>query len=191
MGDPRKFRSKFAGPIHPWQRARLDEERALKSEFGVASKSELWKVSSKVKSFARDAKRLIALRTPQAELETKQLLARVSRLGLLPENSKLDDVLALTVKDLLTRRLQTFVMKKGLARTPLQSRQFIVHGHVMVGPKKVCSPGYLVSVSEESLISLVGSSSLANPEHPERSIKAKPKPVRADVKEKRGRGARR
>jgi len=177
MGDPRKIRGKYSGPGHPWQRVRIEEERILVIEYGLGTKRELWKATSKLKAFANQAKRLIALRTSQAELEKKQLLDRVARLGLLPSGAKLDDVLALNVKNLLNRRLQTLVLKKGLGRTPSQSRQFIVHGHIMIGPQKISAPGYLVPVAEEPQISFVGNSSLANPEHPERIIKSKPKPV--------------
>lgn len=174
MGDPRKFKAKYSGPGHPWQRARIESERGVVREFGLLSKRELWKVDSKLKVFANQAKRLIALRTVQAELEKKQLIDRVSRYGLLSAGAKLDDVLGLDVRDLLNRRLQTLVLKKGLARTPVQARQFIVHGHILVGSKKVSSPSYLVPVDEEAQISFVSSSSLANPEHPERAIKSKP-----------------
>jgi small subunit ribosomal protein S4 len=175
MGDPRKIKSKYAGPGHPWQRARLEEERGLVREYGLATKRELWKANSKLKTFANQAKRLIALRTVQADLEKKQLLDRVARLGLLKSGAKLDDVLAITLKDLLNRRLQTLVLKKGMARTPRQSRQFIVHEHVMIGPKKISAPSYLVPVEEEAQISFVANSSLASVEHPERAIKSKPK----------------
>jgi len=194
MGDPRKIKSKYAGPGHPWQRARLEEERALVREYGLTTKRELWKINSKLKTFANQAKRLIALRTTQAELETKQLLDRVSRLGLLKSGAKLDDVLALTLKDFLNRRLQTLVLKKGLARTPLQSRQFIVHEHVMIGPKKITAPSYIVPIEEETQIAFVANSSLASPEHPERAIKSKPKAVIAKETAGRksfGRGQRR
>ena len=175
MGDPRKFKSKYSGPGHPWQRARIEEERAVSKEYGLPTKRELWKAASKLKSFAAQAKKLIALRTAQAEIEKKQLLDRVARYGLLPTTSKLDDILGLTVRDLLNRRLQTLVLKKGFARTPRQARQFIVHEHIMIGEKKVSAPSYLVPIDEEAKISFVAASSLANPEHPERAIKPKPK----------------
>ncbi len=191
MGDPRRFKNKYAGPGHPWQRARMEEERVIVREFGLKTKRELWKINSKVKSFSQQAKRLIALRTPQAELEKKQLLSRVASYGLLPADSKLDDILALNVKDLLNRRLQTLVFKKGLARTPTQARQFIVHEHIMVGKKKVSAPSYLVPVAEEAQISFVGNSTLANAEHPERSIKAKPTAVIAKAAIAEGRRPRR
>jgi len=175
MGDPRKFKSKYSRPGHPWQLARIEEERVLVREYGLRTKRELWKVSSKLKVFANQAKRLIALRTEQSALEGKQLLGRLSKLGLLPAGAKLDDVLALNIKNLLDRRLQTIILKKGFARTPLQARQFIIHEHVVVGKRNVTAPSYLVPVGEESSVSLVAASTLANPEHPERSIKSKPK----------------
>lgn len=192
MGDPRKFKNKYSGPAHPWQGARIEEERIVVREYGMRTKRELWKVQSKLKSFAAQAKRLIALSTPQAKLETKQLLERLNRLGLLPLTASLDDVLALTLKNLLDRRLQTFVFKKGLARTPLQARQFIVHEHILVGKRQVCSPNYLVPVADETQISLIATSSLANPEHPERAFKPKPTVslAKASVRDERKGGRR-
>lgn len=184
MGDPRKFRNKYSGPVHPWQRARLEEESVLVKEYGLKTKRELWKVSSKLKSFAQQAKSLIALRTDQAEVERKQLIDRVARLGLISSSAKLDDVLGLSVRDLLNRRLQTVVFKMGLAKSPYQARQFIVHEHILIGGKKVSAPSYIVPVSEESLITFVGSSSLSNPEHPERAVRAKAQPVVEEKKEK-------
>ncbi len=175
MGDPRRIKSKYSGPGHPWQRVRLEEERILSREYGLATKRELWKANSKMKNFAAQAKKLIALRTPQAEIETKQLLDRVARYGLLSATAKLNDVLTLTVRDLLNRRLQTIVYKKGYARTPRQARQYIVHEHVLVGEKKVSAPSYLVPIADEPSISFVSNSSLASPEHPERAFKPKPK----------------
>jgi len=182
MGDPRRFKGKYSGPIHPWQRSRIEEEFVLVREFGLKTKRELWKITSKLKVFSQQAKRLIALRTSQAELEGKQLIERVSRLGLLTSSAKLNDVLGLSARDLLNRRLQNVILKCGFARSPNQARQFIVHGHILVSGKKVTSPNYLVPIEQESLISFVGNSTLANPEHPERVLRAK----KVEVVEKAG-----
>ena len=178
MGDPRSFKKKFQRPGHPWQLKRMEEERVLKSEFGLKNKRELWKAGSSLKVFANEAKRLTALRTTQAEREKKQLLDRVTRIGLLASGAVLDDVLALTTKDLLARRLQTLVHKKGLARTANQARQLIVHGHVKIADKTVTAPSMIVSVADESQLTYVANSSFSNPEHPERTIK-KTAPPRA------------
>jgi len=175
MGDPRKFRSKYSRPGHPWQRARLETEKVIKKEYGLKNKKELWKAVSKLKRFQEIAKKLVAAQGAQAELEKGQILQRVARLGLLPAQSKLDDILALTVKDLLNRRLQTFVLKKGMARTPSQARQYIIHEHVIINGKTVNAPSYIVPLAEEGQIMFLAKSSLANPEHPERTIKPKPK----------------
>ena len=169
MGDPRKLKAKYSGPGHPWQSARLEEERVLLQEYGLKTKRELWKVSSKLKALATQAKRLIALRTKQAELEKKQLIDRASRLGLLASTSELGDILGLNIKDLLNRRLQTLLVKRGLAKTQGQARQFIVHQHVIVGGKTVTAPSYLVPIDEEASITFVSNSTLANSDHPERS----------------------
>jgi len=50
---------------------------------------------------------------------------------------------------LLERRLDNVVYRLKLATTRSQSRQVIVHGHVLVNGKKVNSPSYLVSVNDE------------------------------------------
>ena len=80
------------------------------------------------------------------------MLRRVYELGLLPENATLDDVLGLTVEDILRRRLQTVVYEKGLARTIYEARQLIVHGHIAIRGRRVTSPGHLVRRDEEEHI---------------------------------------
>ena len=41
------------------------------------------------------------------------------------------------------------VLRKGLASTARQARQFIVHGHVSIDGRKVTIPGYIVNRGEE------------------------------------------
>jgi len=169
MGDPRRIRKKYSGPTHPWQKARLDQERVLKKEYGLKNKRELYQAESKLKGFANQAKKLTALRTAQAERETKQLLDRLARLGILAQGARLDDVLSLATRDILERRLQTLVCKKGFARTPTQARQFISHNHITVAGKTITAPGYLVPSNDENNIAFVPSSPLAKADHPERA----------------------
>jgi len=73
-------------------------------------------------------------------------------MGIVDENATADDVLKLTVRDILERRLQTMVYRLALAKTIHQARQLIVHGHVYVGDRKVRSPSYHVMRGEERLI---------------------------------------
>ena len=175
MGDPKKLKKKYSTPIHPWQAERIEEERSLIKEYGFKNKTEIWKMNSILKNFFRQTKRLAAIKTGQSEKEKIQLLDRLKRLGLLPETALLDDILDVSLKGLLERRLQTIVFRKGLARSVNQARQFIVHRHIMVGNKKITVPSYLVSKAEEDLISFSGKSSLASPDHPERKQEEKPK----------------
>jgi len=170
MGDPRKIRSKFEGPSHPWQRQRIEEEKTLAKEYGLKNKTEIWKMHSMLKGFTAQAKNLIPLTNPQAEKEKHQLITRLQRYGLVPMNANVDAVLGLTLRHLLERRLQTQVYKKNFARTMRQARQFITHGHVTISGRKISAPSYLVPVSEEMQIGFIANSTLADAEHPERQI---------------------
>jgi len=101
----------------------------------------------------------------RAEVEA-QILGRLKRLGILSEDAVLDNVLDLTMESILDRRLQTLVLKKGLAKTIYQARQLISHGHIAVGERKVFSPSYLVLKEEEDNIAYSTTSPLSNIEHP-------------------------
>lgn len=194
MGDPRQFRSTYAGPSHPWQRDRIQEEKTLAQEFGLKNKTEIWKLSSKLKAFADQAKQLIAATSVQAVKEKNQLMLHLARLGLVQAAAKLDDVLSISVRDIASRRLQTLLVKKGLARTFRQARQYVTHGHIVISDKKIKTPGYLVNIAEEAHITFVPSSNLAKEDHPERTVVAKPKkvrPPRDNRRDYRRRGMRR
>ena len=171
MGDPRKIRKKFSTPSHPWRAERIEEEHKLAKDFGLKNMREIWKGKTFLSTASYQAKRLISLHTPQAEIEKKQLLSRLISLGMLPVTATLTDVLSLTVKDVLSRRLQTLVVQKKFARTMKQARQFITHEHFMVNNKVVSSPSYLTSKMEEDLITFNPTSNLSSTEHPERAIK--------------------
>lgn len=175
MGDIKKLRKKYSGPSHPWQKQRIEAEKKLLKEYGLKNKREIWKIESKLKSFANQAKKLIATRGLQAEKERRQLIEKLHRLGLVQKDAKLDDILSLTLKNLLERRLETLLYRKGFARTPKQARQFITHEHVTVAGKKITAPSYLVNKQEEPQITFITNSALANPEHPERAIVEKKK----------------
>ncbi len=160
MGDPRKPRKKWMSPGHPWRRERLEAELKLLGTYGLRNKREIWIAQTIVRKFRHQARSLLAAPKEIREEAEKALLKRLYKLGLLPENATLDDVLRLTVEDLLERRLQTIVYKRGLARTVYQARQLIVHGHVAIGGRRVTSPGYIVSRDEEDLIDYAPTSPL-------------------------------
>ena len=152
MGDPKKQRKKFSKPSHPWQKERIEAEKKILKQYGLRRKYEIWKIDSMLKKFLHRAKTIIGERTQQSELEKQQLLSRLYLLGLLKKDSKIEDVLNLSLKDILERRLQTLVYRKELAKTAIQARQFITHEHIAVGDRKITSPSYLVSIEEEPKI---------------------------------------
>ena len=168
MGSIKRLKKKYETPAHPWRRERLELERKYVNEYGLTTKKDFWKMQSVLRGFTKQAKKLASLDTIQSKKEEQQLLKKLHTLGLLGENAVLRDVLTLNVKDVLNRRLQTIVHKKGLARTPKQARQFIVHGHVSLGEQKITVPSYFVKKGEETLITFRGSSPIARSDHPER-----------------------
>ena len=179
MGDPRKIRSKFKGPRHPWQKQRIEDEKKFMKEFGLVNKTEIYRANSKLSNYSDSAKRLIAATGAQADKERQQLLDRLNRLGLLPQGAQLDQVLTLTVKDFLERRLQTLVFRKSLARSVKQARQFITHEHFTIKGTVVTSPGYIVLTEEQDSINFKDASALSGDSHPERVIIKKTGEVKA------------
>ena len=153
----RRLKPKYSGPRHPWEKNRIEEEAKLKEKYAFKNKKELWKMKSILTNLRKQARSLIARKdTKQGKLEIKQLLDKCYRLGLLPKNSKLDDVLGLNIVDILERRLQTIVFKKNLSKTIKHARQLIVHGKVYVGDKKIVSPSKLVDINEEKEVRVIG-----------------------------------
>ncbi len=169
MGSPRKLSKCYDTPNHPWIGERIKEEREISNKYGLLNKKELWKMETRLRTFRRQARNLISNTTEQGEKEAVQLFNILKRYGiLLKEDPTLDDVLSLNIESILERRLQTIVFRKGLAKTPKQARQFIVHGHIAVNGRKVDSPSYLVPVVEDDTISYYGKSPLTAESHPER-----------------------
>jgi small subunit ribosomal protein S4 len=175
MGDPKFSRRKYDTPAHPWDGERIKTENELLMKYGLKNKRELWRAQSLIRTMRAQSRDLQArLRTgdPQAKIETEQLLKKCSRMSLLPpEGATLNDVLVLGIENILNRRLQTVVYMKGLAYTPKQARQFIIHGHTSINGRKVTIPGYLLKRGEEDAIQYHETSPMANDLHP-----ARPKP---------------
>lgn len=168
MGDPRRIRKKYEGPRHPWIGSRIEEERTLKQQFGTKNKKEIFRMGTVLKRFKDQAKALSSRFDKQAKAEQEQMMNKMVSLGLVKSGAELDDILGLSVTDVMNRRLQTVMVKRLLARSPNQARQLITHGHVMVNGKIITSPGYLVRVEEESNISFRPKSPFNNDNHPER-----------------------
>ncbi|HEC94630.1 MAG TPA: 30S ribosomal protein S4 [Thermoplasmatales archaeon] len=171
MGHPKRPRKKYETPSHPWQEDRIKHENELMKKYGLKNKREIWKAETQLKKYRNLARSLLAKigsEEEQYKRETDQLLTHLVRMDILDTGATLDDVLALHEEDILARRLQTIVYLKGLASTPKQARQLIVHGHIAIGGRKVTVPSYMVRADEENEIDYAPDSPLADLSHPAR-----------------------
>jgi len=148
MGDIKRKRKLFSRPRKLFDRTRIDEENVLVKQYGLKNKREIWKAKSFISKFRRRAKQLIG----SSASEQQSFFEKLNKMGM--NVTDISDVLALTEKNLLERRLETFVFKKGLANSPQQARQLIVHKHVLVDGNVVNSPSFIVIRGLENKISL-------------------------------------
>lgn len=186
MGDPRKRRKRYQTPSHPWQKNRIEEELVLAVDYGLKSKKEIWKMNAVLRRIKNQFKQLVTKQTAQSEKEKAQLILRLKRQGLISDTAQFDNILDMTPKNVLERRLETLMVRKGLARSMKQARQFIGHGHVLVAGNVITSPSYLVKIDEEAQITFNPSSSVAKDDHPERTPiqKKAPKERKVDMNDR-------
>ena len=182
MGSPKKQKKKFSKPAHPWQKERILAEKELLKEYGLNRKYEIWKMNSILKNFTKQAKNLITTKNPQVDKERSQLLTKLYSLGLLGKEGKIEDVLSLTLKNIMERRLQTLVFRKNMASSVNQARQFIVHEHISLGHKTITAPSYLVLADEEGSIQFAQGSIIANASHPIRAVAKVEKKAKKETK---------
>jgi small subunit ribosomal protein S4 len=160
MGDPKNPRRVWKKPKRPLNYDLKMEELKTLGTFGLKTKRELWKAHTELSRLRHQARSLLALRQEIRKTKEPILLQSLSKVGLVEENSTLDDVLNLQVTDLLSRRLQTIVQKKFSFKTPYQARQAVVHGHIMIGDRIVNVPSYVVGMIEEKDVHLSPDSTL-------------------------------
>ncbi|MEM7818768.1 MAG: 30S ribosomal protein S4 [Candidatus Aenigmatarchaeota archaeon] len=145
----KRQRKKYEVPRRPWDKERIEKEKKIMKDYGLKRKKELWRAEAILRKYRRIARDLAAKKDKEKE---KELIKKLNSLGLLDEKASLDDVLSLTVENILERRLQTVIFRKGLANTIKHARQLIVHGHVFVNGRKVLYPSYIVRRGEEEKI---------------------------------------
>ncbi len=151
MGAPRKKRKQFEIPKRIWDAARIKEERHLVDEYGLKNMRELWRMKTILRKIRRETRRLQSGKGKNIEQRAELLLNRVKSF-LIRDPKSLDEVLALDTRSILERRLQTLVYRKNLARSMLQSRQFVTHGHIAINGARVTAPSYLVKFKEEDTL---------------------------------------
>ena len=148
----KRIKRKYETPLHRFDKERIEGERGLLTAYGLKTKRELWVTESLLRKYRRLARELAAKKDKERE---RMLVDKMVRLGLINENSQLDDVLGMNINNFLERRFQMIVFRKGLAKSVNHARQLITHGKVLIGEKKVKYPSYIVSRDEEGKIQLV------------------------------------
>ena len=152
MGSKKRLRKLYERPIRLWDKDRIEQENKLKEEYGLKNSRELWRMQTILRKIRREARRLLSSKGADLESRTNNLLTRVRKFLIKKPDITLDDLLSLQTLDLLERRLETVLVRKKMARTATQARQYITHGHISIGDQKVSSPSYLVSFEEEAKI---------------------------------------
>ena len=98
---------------------------------------------------------------PKRIFEGDALLRRMKKFGLLQDSEMtLDNVLLLTTQRMLERRLQTRVLKKGLAKSIHHARVLIRQRHIRVGKQMVNVPSFLVRRDSDNHIEFSATSPL-------------------------------
>ena len=172
MGHPKFARPKYDTPTHPWKKTRIEEEHALKEQFGLkktGGMKEIWKAKSKLRRWRQNAMKLIG-RVDTSEghfsCEKNDLVESLYRRGLLGDDASLDDILQITVEHVLSRRLQSQVYYCGLASSMRQARQLVIHGHIGLGGQKMTVPSYIITRDDENSLNYHHTSPLMDASHP-------------------------
>ncbi len=188
MGDPKKLRRKYDTPSHPWRGDRIKEENEILTKFGLKNKKEVWRMQSYLRDLRGQTRTLQAkIRTEdqQAIKEADLLLKRCYSMGILPDGAPLQEVLAIQLDQVISRRLESLVYAKGLASTYKQARQMIIHGHITLKGRRVTIPGMLVKMGDERTIEYDAGSPFTSEMHPMRpqtSNAGEPEPSQVPLK---------
>jgi len=166
MGDPKKKHKTFNTPKRPYQTETLMEELRTIGAYGLRNKRELWKAHTELSTMRGRARDLLSLEADERARREQALINKLAHRGLVMENARLEDVLTLSVEDLLERRLQTYIFRRGIAGSLFQARQLITHGHIAINDRKVTSPSYQVKITDEETLDYAKSSPYNNPSHP-------------------------
>lgn len=150
----RHFKKTWESPRHPWRKEILIQEIDLLGKYGLRNKKELWKAKTILRKIRSRARKLLALPSEIKLKEEEILKSKLIKMGLIEENSTIEDILALNVEDILKRRLQTILYDLKLANSLYHARQLVAHKKVIINNKVISSPSYLVKKEEEKQIRL-------------------------------------
>jgi small subunit ribosomal protein S4 len=168
LGDPRRQKKKYVTPKRPFDSERFEQELQLIGSYGLRNKRELWRHKTELSRYRRTARSLLAIPEDERRLPESELVNKLARIGVLTDERILDNVLDLTLENVLERRLQTIVFRKGLACSMYHARQLVTHGHIALGDSRVTTPSRLLTVAEEERLGYSPKSALRDDSHPAR-----------------------
>merc|ERR1712178_582329 len=148
----RNFSKTSKPPRRPFEKERLDSELKLIGQFGLKNKREIWRVRLALAKIRATARTLLTKdeKDPQRIFEGQALMRRMIRYGILDEDKqRLDYVLELKVENVMERRLQTLVFKRGLAKSIQHARVLSRQRHIRVGRQIVNVPSFMVRVESQ------------------------------------------
>ena len=196
MGDPRRQKKKYVTPKRPFDSDRFEQELNLIGTYGLRNKKELWKHKTDLSRYRRQARNLLALSIDERGVQERELVDKLVRTGVLTTEPSLDHVLDLTLDNVLDRRLQTLIFRKGLACSMHHARQLVTHGHIALDGARVTTPRRIITVGEEDRLMFTPKSALNSESHPARvaasdaAIRASQPPEEVDESNDRFRGRR-
>jgi len=114
----------------------------------------------------RRAREMLSMDPVERAEREREMIRKHQGLGVIPENATIEDILGLSVQDIMERRLQTVVYRRGMAKSLFQARQLITHGHIAIDGRKVKAPSYMVTRENEANLDYAESSPLHAREHP-------------------------
>ena len=148
MGEPRRLNRQYDIPRKMWDKQKILSDQKLSKEFGLKTKKEIWKAETRVRNYRKLARTLLAGNVDNYQVRHDEILGKLINMGIFTKDHKLEDVLKLQSIDLLERRLQTQVLRKGLSLTADQARQLITHKHIAVNGKVRNAPSSIITIND-------------------------------------------
>lgn len=166
MGDPKKKHKRYTTPKRPYDQDALMDELRLLGAYGLRNKRELWRHRTELSHIRRMAREKLSMDPIERAEGEREMIRKLQAQGLVDERATLEDVLTLRIEDMMGRRLQTVIHRKGMAKSLFQARRLITHGHISIDGRKVRAPSYIVTLEDEAQLEYAGSSPLVVKDHP-------------------------